>query len=136
MAAKTLTGLLRRLRPGSPRPGEGGEGLACRHLESRGLVVLVRNYRCRSGEVDVVARDGDTTVFVEVKERRGASHGEACEAVTFGKRRRIVRAARLYAAARGLSESPLRFDVVCIDWTGEGRPRIRHDAAAFDAEGC
>jgi putative endonuclease len=135
VAAKALNGLLERLRAAEPRPGEVGERLACRHLESRGLVVLARNFRCRSGEVDVVARDGDTTVFVEVKERAGVSHGEACEAVTFGKRRRIVRAARIYAASRGLSESPLRFDVVCIDWTDEGRPQIRHDAGAFDSDG-
>jgi putative endonuclease len=98
-------------------------------------VVLARNFRCRSGEVDVVARDGETTVFVEVKERAGATHGEACDAVTPGKRRRIVRAARIYASARGLSESPLRFDVVSIDWADDGRPRIRHDAAAFDSDG-
>lgn len=135
MAAKALKGLLQRLRAAAPRPGEVGEGIACRHLESRGLVVLARNFRCRAGEVDVVARDGDTTVFVEVKERTGVSHGQACDAVTLGKRRRIVRAARIYAAARGLSESPLRFDVVAIDWTDDGRPRIRHDASAFDADG-
>jgi len=85
-------------------------------------------------EVDVVARQGATTVFVEVKERHGASHGEGHEGVTFGKRRRLTRAARLYAAARGLMESPLRFDVVSIDWR-EGRPHIRHDVDAFTAEG-
>jgi putative endonuclease len=135
VAPKALSGLLQRLRAAGPRPGEAGESLACRHLESRGFVVVARNFRCRSGEVDVVARDGETTVFVEVKERTGVSHGGACEAVTFGKRRRIVRAARIYAASRGLSEAPLRFDVVSIDWTDEGRPRIRHDAAAFDADG-
>ena len=135
MAAKAVNGLLQRLRAAGPRPGQAGETRACRHLESRGLVVLARNFRCRSGEVDVVARDGDTTVFVEVKERAGATHGEACDAVTLGKRRRIVRAARIYASARGLSESPLRFDVVSIDWAEDGRPRIRHDAAAFDSEG-
>ena len=134
MAAKALN-LLQRLRAAGPRPGQTGETLACRHLESRGLVVLTRNFRCRSGEVDVVARDGGTTVFVEVKERTGVTHGEACDAVTPGKRRRIVRAARIYAAARGLSESPLRFDVVSIDWTDDGRPRIRHDAGAFDSDG-
>jgi len=127
--------LLQRLRAAGPRPGQAGETLACRHLESRGLLVLARNFRCRSGEVDVIARDGDTTVFVEVKERAGVTHGEACEAVTPGKRRRIVRAARIYAASRGLSESPLRFDVVSIDWMDDGRPRIRHDASAFDADG-
>jgi putative endonuclease len=135
VAAKALNDLLQRLRAAGRRPGEAGETLACRHLESAGLVVVARNFRCRSGEVDVVARDGDTTVFVEVKERSGSTHGEACDAVTPGKRRRIVRAARIYAAARGLSESPLRFDVVSIDWAADGRPRIRHDAAAFDADG-
>ena len=135
MAAKALSGLLERLRAAGPRPGAVGETLACRHLESRGLVVVARNFRCRSGEVDVVARDGETTVFVEVKERTGVTHGEASEAVTYGKRLRIVRAARIYAAARGLSESPLRFDVVCIDWMDDGRARIRHDASAFDADG-
>ena len=73
-------------------------------------------------------------MFVEVKERHGGSHGEGHESVTFGKRRRIVRAARLYAAARGLCETPLRFDVVSIDWV-DGQPRIRHEPGAFDAEG-
>jgi putative endonuclease len=116
------------------RPGEAGESLACRYLQARGFAVVARNFRCRSGEVDVVARQGDTTVFVEVKERHGASHGEAHEAVTFGKRRRIVRAARLFAAARGLTETPLRFDVIAIDWV-DGQPRIRHEPGAFDCAG-
>jgi len=133
VAPKALTGLIERIR--GPRAGVEGEDLACRHLASQGYSILARNFRCRSGEVDLVARDGETTVFVEVKERAGSTHGEACDAVTFGKRRRIVRAARIYAAARGLYESPLRFDVVSIDWTDDGRPRIRHDAAAFDADG-
>lgn len=108
------------------RSGAAGESLACRYLQSLGFAVMARNFRCRSGEVDVVARQGDTTVFVEVKERHGGSHGQGHEAVTFGKRCRIVRAARLYAAARGLSETPLRFDVVSIDWV-DGQPRIRHE---------
>jgi putative endonuclease len=135
VAAKAVRDFLQRLRSAEPRPGRTGETLACRHLESRGLVVLARNFRCRSGEVDVIARDGDTTVFVEVKERAGNTHGQACDAVTVGKRRRIVRAARIYASARGLSESPLRFDVVSIDWADDGRPSIRHDASAFDSDG-
>jgi putative endonuclease len=80
--------------------------------------------------VDIVARDGATTVFVEVKERRGSSHGEGFEAVTNSKRQRIVGAARIYASSHGLTESPLRFDVVSIDWTA-GTPQIRHDKDAF-----
>ena len=113
-----------------PHRGEPGEDLACAHLRARGMKVLARNYRCRSGEIDVVADDRGTLVFVEVKERRGESHGSAVEAVTATKRRRIVRAAHVYAASHGLSESPIRFDVLAIDWSAEG-PRVRHDAGAF-----
>ena len=125
--------LLARLR-NRLAPGANGEGLACRHLESRGYAILERNFRCRSGEIDVVARAGESTVFVEVKDRTGASHGAGHEAVTFGKRRRIVRAARLYAAARGLEETPLRFDVIAIEWGADG-PRIRHYEDAFSVDG-
>ena len=116
------------------KPGEPGETRACHHLQSIGFRIVERNFRCRSGEVDIIAKDGDATVFVEVKERHGTSHGEACESVSFGKRRRIVRAARLYAMSRGLSESPLRFDVVAIDWV-DGEPHLRHEKGAFDADG-
>ena len=118
-----------------PHRGRPGEDHACRHLTASGFTILQRNYRCRSGEVDVVARDGETTVFVEVKERTGASHGAGYESVTFGKRRRLIRAARLYAATHGLEDQPLRFDVISIDWTADGVPRIRHEPGAFDASG-
>jgi len=133
VAPQALKALVSRLR--GPRSGAPGESLACRHLEGQGFVILARNYRCRSGEVDVVARHGEATVFVEVKERHGASHGAGCDSVTFGKRRRIVRAARLYASSHGLEERPLRFDVVSIDWTQAGRPIIRHDQGAFNVDG-
>ena len=97
-------------------------------------MILERNYRCRTGEIDVVARDEDTLVFVEVKERGDASHGGAVEAVTGPKRRRVIRAAQHWAAVHHESESRVRFDVVAIDWGPEG-PTIRHERAAFDAEG-
>jgi len=134
MAAEAVRGLWGRLRR-RLAPGGWGEEVACRHLKSRGYVILDRNFRCRSGEVDIVARQGEATVFIEVKERRGESHGSGHEAVTFGKRQRVIRAARLYAASRGLSERPIRFDVVSIDWTDAVRPRIRHDEGAFDSDG-
>ena len=116
--------------PRPSRPGQSGEDLACAHLQASGLRILVRNYRCRGGEIDVVARDGSTVVFVEVKERTGSSHGTAIEAVTATKRRRILHAARFFAAREGLSESPVRFDVVAIDWGPEG-PCLRHEKDAF-----
>jgi len=96
----------------------------------KGFRILDRNYRCRSDEIDVVAEDRGTIVFVEVRERGSDTHGSAVESVTGAKRRRIVRAARVYAATRGLSESPVRFDVVAIDWGPDG-PRLRHDEGAF-----
>lgn len=133
MAPKALSALLERV--GVLRRGQAGEALAGRYLESLGFLILARNYRCRSGELDLVALDGDVTVFVEVKERSSSSHGEGFEAVTFGKRRRLVRAARLYAASRGLIESRLRFDVVSIDRSSPDTPTLRHDRDAFDADG-
>jgi putative endonuclease len=132
VAPKALIDVLGRLRRDTH--GEAGESLACRHLESQGFTILARNFRCRSGEVDVVARQGSTTVFVEVKGRTGRTHGEGYEGVTFGKRRRLVRAARLYAASHGLFDKPLRFDVISIEWADGGRPRIRHDRGAFDGD--
>lgn len=126
--------LLGRLR-GHLRPGEAGERIAERHLRALGYGILERNFRCRGGEIDVVAQDGDVVVFVEVKERRSAAHGAGHEAVTAGKRQRIVRAAHVYAAARGLSEAPLRFDVVSIDPGPDGVPTVRHDRGAFDVDG-
>jgi putative endonuclease len=117
-------------RPRGPHRGDAGEELACEHLRRLGLRILARNYRCRAGEIDIVAEDRGTVVFVEVKERRGESHGSAVDAVTALKRLRVIRAARTYAAIHGLSDAPLRFDVVAIDWGPLG-PRVRHDAGAF-----
>ena len=102
----------------------------------RGYRILGTNVWAGGYEVDVIARHGEVTVFVEVKERHGASHGAGCDSVTFGKRRRIVRAARLYAASHRLDETPLRFDVVSIDWTQAGHPVVRHDQGAFNVDGA
>ena len=109
--------------------------MACEYLRGLGYQIVARNFRCRSGEVDIVARDGEATVFVEVKDRGSDSHGEGHEAVTFGKRRRIVRAAQLFAASRGLFDARLRFDVISIDRRAGGSPQLRHDRGAFDVDG-
>ncbi|MCU0241210.1 MAG: YraN family protein [Vicinamibacteria bacterium] len=115
------------------RRGQMGEHLAQAYLRRAGMDIIECNFRVRSGEIDIVAREGQTTVFVEVKERQASAHGEAVEAVTYEKRRRIVRAARIYASRHALSEKRLRFDVIAIDWRG-GQAHIRHDRDAFDED--
>jgi putative endonuclease len=118
-----------------PRPGESGEDRACAFLRSQGYEIVARNFRVRHGEVDIVARQDGTTVFVEVKERQGEAYGTAIEAVTTGKMRRVVRAAEAFAAMHGLMETALRFDVIGIDIDASGVAQVRHEKGAFDAAG-
>jgi putative endonuclease len=110
--------------------GKSGEELAVAELERRGYAILDRRYRTARGEIDIIARDGETIVFVEVKMRATAEFGEAIEAVTRGKRRRLARMALDYVARRGLHDRPCRFDVVGID-PGAAGPRITVIAGAF-----
>jgi len=95
------------------RTGAAAEQLAARHLERQGLTVLELNYRCRGGEIDIVARDGATLVFVEVRLRRSAEFGGARASVDAHKQRRILQAARHYLAGR--PAQPCRCDVVLLD---------------------
>ena len=108
--------------------GRDAEGAAARFLEGKGYVILERNFRTRRGEIDLVARDGDAVVFVEVKARAGSSFGGAAAAVGAAKRAKLVLAARAYVRARGL-DCPMRFDVVTI----EGG-RWEHFTGAFLAD--
>ena len=112
--------------------GKTGEDLACAELEQRGYAIIARRYRRRGGEIDIVARDGATTVFVEVKTRDSRAFGEAAEAVTAFKRRRIAQLALDYMTRHHLANSPCRFDVVSIHFD-EGRASIVVYQNAFDA---
>src|SRR4051812_47238828 len=94
--------------------GKAGEDLACRELERRGYAIVARRYRQRGGELDIIARDGPTLVFVEVKARAGRAFGGAAVAVTAFKRRRITQLAREYMMRHRLHACPCRFDVVSI----------------------
>ena len=94
--------------------GKQGEERAARLLRKRGYKVLVRNYRCRHGEIDIVAFERGEIVFVEVKSRTTDEKGSGAEAVTERKQKRIARVAAQYLAERRLSERPCRFDVVAI----------------------
>jgi putative endonuclease len=111
--------------------GKLGEDLACEELERRGYAILARRYRRRGGELDIVARDGQTVVFVEVKTREGCEFGAGAESVTLFKRRRIASVALDYMARHQLVECACRFDVVSIDMS-EKAPRIELYQNAFD----
>lgn len=94
--------------------GAAAESLAAEFLEARGLVVVERNYRCRGGEIDLIARDGATLVFVEVRLRTSDAFGGARASITAAKRRRLKFAAGLFLS--GLSEEPpCRFDAILLD---------------------
>jgi putative endonuclease len=112
--------------------GRAGEDLAVDELERRGYVIVARRYRTRHGEIDIVARDGDTTVIVEVKARATAEFGTAAEAVTPRKQRQIISMAVDYLARQGLSDRACRFDVVAIDGAGPDA-RITVYSSAFTA---
>ncbi|MFG2036827.1 YraN family protein [Dactylosporangium sp. NPDC048998] len=94
--------------------GGFGERVACRYLVSQGLVLLDRNWRSRSGELDVVARDGADLVFVEVKTRRGTRYGQPAEALVPAKVRRLRTLALMWLAANDVRGERLRFDVVSV----------------------
>ena len=113
--------------------GKIGEDLACQELERRGYAILARRYRRRGGELDIVARDGRTTVFVEVKTREGREYGDGGEAVTALKRHRMVQIATDYLARHRLNDRPCRFDVVSIQ-IGAGAPEIIVYPHAFTAD--
>jgi putative endonuclease len=113
--------------------GDRGERAAARFLRRRGMRVLTRGYRTRYGEIDLIARDGDVLVFVEVKSRR---QGVPAEAVTPEKQRRITLAALHFLRKHKLLDARSRFDIVAIVWPDErGEPQIEHIPNAFEAVG-
>lgn len=94
--------------------GARAESMAAEFLVARGLVIVTRNFRTRLGEIDLIARDGATLVFVEVRLRRNQSFGGAGASITAAKCARLTAAARVYLARLG-SEPPCRFDAVLLD---------------------
>ena len=106
------------------------EALAAQYLREQGYTLVMQNFRSRRGEIDIIAKDGDTLVFVEVKYRTNRNAGSAEEAVDARKQYRIVQTARYYLLTHGLSEytTPCRFDVIAFE---DGR--IAHYENAFTA---
>ena len=100
------------------RSGKQYEELACEHLRRHGLKLLTRNYHCRRGEIDLVMRDKDSLVFVEVRYRRQARYGSASESVNWHKQQRLIAAAEHYLLHEARTQPAARFDVVAISGAG------------------
>lgn len=115
--------------------GLAAEAEAAAFLERAGLLVVGRNVRFREGEIDLVCRDGPVLVFVEVKCRRAGWDDTPAAAVSWQKRRRLVRLAQHYLKRHGLEDARCRFDVVAVTLDAEGAGRVRHLPGAFDATG-
>jgi putative endonuclease len=95
--------------------GRAGEEAAVRFLHEQGYRIVERNYRCRFGEIDLIARDGEILAFIEVKTRRSRAFGPPALAVTIEKQRHLVKASQMYLTQRGKAHELCRFDVVTIE---------------------
>ena len=125
-----LTALLK------PKPlGRRGEDAAARYLRRCGYIILARGHRDNIGELDLVAVDGRTVVFIEVKTRTTHDAGHPADAVDEAKQRRLTRLALSYMKRHDLLECSARFDVVAVTWPARGRPTIEHFKSAFEATG-
>jgi putative endonuclease len=117
------------------RLGRFGERLAVAHLESKGYAVLDRNFRCREGEIDIIAQNDGCLVFVEVRTRRGDAMGTAVESVTPRKCARLVAAAEAYCQKHPQAAPDRRIDVIAVELTPGGRlMRLEHIENAVSAD--
>jgi len=115
--------------------GRRGEEAAARYLKRLGYVIVARGHRDNIGEIDLVAVDGRTIVFIEVKTRTTHDAGHPADAVDQAKQRRLTRLALSYLKRHDLLECKARFDVVAVTWPDRGRPQIEHFKNAFEAVG-
>ena len=113
--------------------GRMGEDAAARFLERRGYDIVERNWKCAAGEADIIARDGDAVVFVEVKTRSNIEKGMPSEAVGAAKRDRYERIAALFLRDYDVVDVPVRFDIMSILTLDSERALIRHHLNAFSA---
>ncbi len=98
-----------------PSKGDCAESLACQYLSQQGVKIVARNYRTQRGEIDIIARDEETLVFVEVRLRSNPSFGDAAQSIDARKQARLISAAQHYLLKTGLSDAqPCRFDAICM----------------------
>ena len=122
-------------RVSSPSPDQlagRGENAAARYLREIGYKIIIRNYRSPLGEIDIIARDGETLVFVEVKTRTGDDPMPE-DQVNPAKQHQLTKAAKSYLSRYGSPQPPARFDVVAVVWPKGERPVVRHVKGAFEA---
>lgn len=113
--------------------GARGEYLAERFLRRAGFRIVARNYRCPAGELDLIARDGDALVFIEVKTRAADDDADPEENIGPAKQSQLIRTARDFIARHRFPPGAYRFDAVAIVLPESGEPEIRHIRDAFDA---
>ncbi|MBB6677012.1 YraN family protein [Cohnella lubricantis] len=122
-------------RPADRRRATGREAeeAAARHLAACGYRIIDRNWRCRAGEIDLIASDSGALVFVEVRSRRNPSRfGTAVEAVTPRKQAQVRNVAQYYLAMKKIDGRPIRFDVIAVTFDGNGEiSELRHLEGAF-----
>lgn len=106
--------------------GAYGERVAAAHLVDVGMAIVERNWRCDIGEIDIVARDGDTLVVCEVKTRKGAEYGSALEKVTSDKADRLLRLAGRWMADRDVHPLDVRIDIVGVQQGPRGAAQVEH----------
>lgn len=111
--------------------GAYGERVAVRHLQQEGLRILATNWRCREGELDIVAADGDVLVVCEVKTRSSRAYGVPAEAVVGAKAARIRRLSASWLAEHGSGWRDIRFDVVSVVRSRRGAAEVEHLTGAF-----
>ena len=123
------------MNPGRRDLGAFGERVAAAHLEAKGYRIRARNFRCREGEIDIVAEDGDCLVFVEVRTRRGDAFGTPAESVTVAKERRLLTVARAYLQEHPDVPANQRIDVVGIELSKGRLLAVQHiEGAIADRE--
>jgi putative endonuclease len=114
--------------------GASGEDFATRFLKENGYRILIRNYKTKLGEIDIIAKDKDTFVFVEVKTRNSDRLGLPCEAVSRHKRRQVSKVAVSFLKEKNLLGKKARFDVVSIIFSSGDRPKLDLIKNAFELD--
>ena len=122
----------------NPRPfrlslGDRGETLAWKYLASQGYTLIEKNYRCKVGEIDIIAKKSGRLAFLEVKTRSDETYGTPEESVHPAKQKKIIRAAQWYLKEKKIYDTSISFDVLAIRWRAGGEPEIKLIEHAFEA---